>query len=182
MRRRSQTLLILMGTMVVLSQFHLATPVAGMVEIAPGVLSGADQATVKELVRAFDLAEAAVQQADLEALMPFYAKAYNYHGLKEADVRRVWEEVFTHYRAISSRHVFTKFQIIKADGRVKAYVTCTGGLYWTDTESGKPITLDSWVDEIHYLVREDGLWRFHGNAGGVKEPSPVGSAPHHPMF
>jgi len=44
---------------------------------------------MKELVAAFDRAEAAVQKADLEALMDFYAKGYNYYGLKRSDVRRV---------------------------------------------------------------------------------------------
>jgi hypothetical protein len=158
------------------------TPAVAVVEIAPQAVSEVDQAVLKELVRAFDRAEAAVQQADLEALMPFYAPAYNYHGLKRTDVHRVWGEVFTHYQAISSRHVFTKFQLTKAHGVMKAYVTCTGGLYGTDRESGKPITIDSWVNEIHYLIRENGAWRFHGNAGGSDASAPAASAPHHPLF
>jgi hypothetical protein len=137
---------------------------------------------LKELVKAFDRAEAAVQQADLEALMPFYAQGYNYHGLKRSDVRRVWEEVFTHYRGISSRHVFTKFALTIAKGVVKASVTCTGGLYGTDIASGKQIAIDSWVNESHSLIKEDGVWRFHGNAGGSADAVPAGSAPHHPLF
>lgn len=179
-------LLILIGPLG-LSLFHPSMPAAAPVEItpveiAPGAVSDADQVTVGDLMKAFDQAEAAVQQADLEARMPFYTKAYNYHALKVADVRRVWEEVFTHYRAISSRHVFTKFKLMQANGVMKADVTCTGGLYGTDNESGKPIIIDSWVNEIHHLVREVGVWRFQGNAGGATESVPVGSAPHHPLF
>jgi hypothetical protein len=174
-------LLILIGPLV-LSLFHPSRPAAAPVEIAPGAVSDADQVTVKDLMKAFDQAEAAVQRADLEALMPFYAKAYNYHGLKVADVRRVWEEVFTHYRAISSRHMFTKFEQSQAKGGIRADVTCTGGLYGVDTESGKPITIDSWINESHHLVKEDGVWRFQGNAGGAGDSAPAGSAPHHPLF
>ena len=45
-------------------------------------------------------------------------------------------------------------------------MTCTGGLYGTE-KHGKPVTIDSWVREVHYLVKEEGAWRFLGNAGGA---------------
>lgn len=177
MKHSSYAPLILLA----LSLGHPSTPAAAPVEIAPGAVSD-DQVTVKDLVKAFDQAEAAVQRADLEALMLFYAPAHNYHGLKRTDVRRVWEEVFTHYRAVSSRHIFTKFEQIHAKGAIRADVTCTGGLYGIDTESGKPITIDNWINEIHHLVKEDGVWRFQGNTGGAGHSAPAGSAPHHPLF
>ena len=104
--------------------------------------------------------------------MKFYATDYNYHGLKRSDVRRVWEEVFLHYRDISSSHVFTELKLVQADGVKKAYVTCTGGLHGTEQQTGKPITIDSWSREVHYLVKEAGAWRFLGNAGGTS-PSAV---------
>lgn len=162
--------------------FSCPGPGSAAVEISPATVAEKDQKVMKELVAAFERAEAAVQHADLEALMPFYADGYNYHGLKRTDVRRVWEEVFTHYQTVSSRHVFTEFRVTQANGVMKAYVTCTGGLYGIDKETGKPITIDSWVNEIHYLIKEKGEWHFHGNAGGSKEPIPAGSAPHHPLF
>ncbi|MDH5625008.1 MAG: hypothetical protein OEY21_02785, partial [Nitrospira sp.] len=62
---------------------------------------------VKELLASFHRAEAALQKKDLDDLMEFYAPAYNYHGLKESDVRRVWDEVFTHYKALSSLHLLS---------------------------------------------------------------------------
>jgi hypothetical protein len=91
--------------------------------------------------------------------MKFYATTYNYHGLKRSDVRRVWEEVFMHYENISSSHVFTELELVRADGVRKAYVTCTGWLDGTEKQTGKPITIDSWVREAHYLVKEEGRWR-----------------------
>lgn len=157
-------------------------PAAAAVEVAPGAAAEKDRAVMKELVMAFDQAEAAVRKGEVEALMPFYAKAYNYHGLKRADVRRVWEEVFRHYRGLSSRHVFTQFKLEQAGGTKKAFVTCTGGLYGTDKDTGKPVTIDSWVSEVHHLIYEHGAWRFFGNAGTAPESSPAGSAPHHPLF
>jgi len=114
--------------------------------------------------------------------MEFYAKSYNYHGLKRADVRRVWGEVFAHYGHIHSTHVFTNLTVTKSGNGQKASVTCTGGLYGTDHRSGKPITIDSWVGETHFLVHEQGRWRFLGNAGDSLPPAPAASAPHHPLF
>lgn len=159
-----------------------SAPVAAAVEVAPGTAAEKDRTVMKELVMAFDQAEAAVRKGEVEALMPFYAKAYNYHGLKRADVRRVWEEVFLHYRGLSSRHVFTQFKLEQAGGTKKAFVTCTGGLYGMDKDTGKPVTIDSWVSEVHHLIYEQGAWRFLGNAGTAPESAPAGSAPHHPLF
>jgi hypothetical protein len=183
MKRRGllKIILILAGALI-LTQCRPSTPVAAAVEFAPEVGADADQPVIKELVAAFDEAEAAVKEADLDALMKFYPTTYNYHGLKRSDVRRVWEEVFLHYRDISSSHVFTELKLVQADGVRKAYHTCTGGLYGTEKQTGKPLTIDSWVREVHYLVKEEGVWRFLGNAGGASRSTPPASAPHHPLF
>jgi hypothetical protein len=183
MKRRGvlKIILILAGTLI-LNQYRPPTPVAAAVGFAPGVGADADQPALRELVASFNEAEEAVKKADLDALMKFYATSYNYHGLKRSDVRRVWEEVFLHYRGISSSHVFTELKFVQADGVRKAHVTCTGGLHGTEIQTGKPITIDSWAREVHYLVKEEGAWRFLGNAGGAADHVPVGSAPHHPLF
>jgi hypothetical protein len=135
-------ILILAGSLI-LTQGRLPNPVAAALEFAPGVGADADQPVIKELVAAFDEAEAVVKKADLDALMKFYPTTYNYHGLKRSDMRRVWDEVFLHYRDISSSHVFTELKLVQVDGVRKAYVTCTGGLYGTEKQTGKPIILFS---------------------------------------
>jgi hypothetical protein len=137
---------------------------------------------VKELLASFGWAEAALQKEDLDALMAFYASTYNYHGLKETDVRRVWGEVFTHYKALESLHLFSDIMITQTGSQLRAEVTCTGGLYGTEEGTGKRMTLDSWFREVHYLVKEEGGWRFLGNAGEAPSSAPFSSAPHHPMF
>ena len=174
-------ILILAGALI-LTQCRPPTPVAAAVEFAPGVGADADQPVIKELLAAFNEAEAAVKSADLERLMKFYPTSYNYHGLKRSDVRRVWEEVFLHYRDISSSHVFTELNLIQADGVRKAYVTCTGWLQGTEKQTGKSITIDSWAREVHYLVKEEGTWQFFGNVGEAANHTPATSAPHHPLF
>ena len=137
---------------------------------------------VKELLASFGKAEAALKNEDLDALMAFYASSYNYHGLKEPDVRRVWGEVFTHYKALESVHLFSDITVTQTGSQIRAEVTCTGGLYGTEEDTGKRLTLDSWFREVHYLVKEEGRWRFLGNAGEAPSSAPFSSAPHHPMF
>ena len=138
--------------------------------------------TVQEILAAFGRAEAAMQKQDLEPLLQFYAKGYNYHGLKPADVRRIWGEVFTHYRNLSSTHLFSEVKLFRSGSQLHAEITCTGGLYGTEAGGGMRITLDSWFHEIHYLVHEDGAWRFLGNAGDAPSTVPFTSSPHHPLF
>ena len=172
---------MLVGMMLV-SRCHHPTPSAAAVEIAPTALVTFDQQVLKELVAAFDQAEIAVQQANLEALMLFYGRDYNYHGLKRPDVRRVWAEVFSHYGHVRSRHVFSDLKIVQEGSRKQAFVTCTGGLYGADKDSGTPITIDSWVGEVHSLVKENDRWKFQGNVRGTSPSVSPTSAPHHPLF
>jgi len=144
--------------------------------------AGVKHPMLKEILAAFGRAETAVQGRDLDGLMNFYAKGYNYHGLKPADVRRIWSEVFVHYRDLSSTHLFSEVKLFRSGGQLRAEITCTGGLYGTEVEGGRKITLDSWFHEVHYLVHDDGAWRFLGNAGEAPGTAPPTSAPHHPLF
>ncbi|MGB4066725.1 MAG: hypothetical protein WBK08_01710 [Nitrospira sp.] len=137
---------------------------------------------VKGLLAAFERAEAALQKEDIDALMRFYAPAYDYHGLRDNDVRRVWGEVFEHYKAVESLHLFSDVKVLRVNDELRVEVTCTGGLYGTDEHTGKRLTLDSWFREVHYLVKEGDAWRFLGNAGEVPAGAPFSSAPHHPLF
>ncbi|MBI4002785.1 MAG: hypothetical protein HY348_13510 [Nitrospira defluvii] len=137
---------------------------------------------VTEILLAFDRAEKALQKQDLAAMMQFYAPGYNYHALHVADVERIWSEVFEHYRQLSSTHLFSDMQVVQTSDGTRVEVTCTGGLYGTEVQSGARITLDSWFQEVHYLIRDKGGWRFLGNKGGVPRSAPFSSSPHHPLF
>ncbi len=137
---------------------------------------------VTDLLAAFERAESALKKKDIDALMQFYAPSYDYHGLKEDDVRRVWSEVFKHYKAVESLHLFSDIKITQVNKVLRAEVTCTGGLYGTDERSGDRVTLDSWFQEVHYMMKEGDVWRFLGNAGEVPDAAPFASAPHHPLF
>jgi hypothetical protein len=138
--------------------------------------------TMQEVLAAFDRAERALEKQDLHALMQFYAPGYNYHGLHVGDVERIWGEVFEHYRALSSTHLFSEMKIVGAAEGLRVELTCTGGLYGADVQSGARTTLDSWFQEVHYLVRDKQGWRFLGNRGDAPRSAPFSSSPHHPLF
>ncbi len=140
------------------------------------------QPVVQELLAAFGRAESAVQRQDLDALLTFYAQSYNYQGLKRADVKRIWGEVFEHYTGLSSTHLFSDIKVLRSGTQLRAEVTCTGGLYGSERKGWQRITLDSWFREVHFLVHEDGAWRFLGNAGQAPNTAPFTSTPHHPLF
>jgi hypothetical protein len=127
-------------------------------------------------------AMSALKKEDIDTLMQFYAPSYDYHGLKADDVRRVWSEVFPHYTAVESVHLFSDIKVTQVGNVLRADVTCTGGLYGTDERSGDRVTLDSWFREVHYLVKEGDAWRFLNNAGEVPAAAPFALAPHHPLF
>ena len=138
--------------------------------------------TMQEILTAFDRAERALERQELGALMQFYACSYNYHGLHVADVERIWGEVFEHYRGLSSTHLFSEMKVVQTAEGPRVELTCTGGLYGTEAQSGARITLDSWFQEVHYLVREQHGWRFLGNRGDAPRSAPFSSSPHHPLF
>lgn len=151
-----------------------------------GTITGAKSVradpTVQEVLAAFDQAERALETQDLAALMQFYAPGYNYHGLHVKDVERIWGEVFEHYRTLSSTHLFSEMKIVRAGEGVRIELTCTGGLYGADVQSGARVTVDSWFQEVHYLVRDKHGWRFLGNRGDAPRSAPFSSSPHHPLF
>lgn len=163
----------------------LALMIAGLaaakVDLMLGSEAPAEERIVKELVAVFDQAEAAIQARDLDGVMALYSKRYNYHKLRKSDARRIWEEIFEYHHKLHSRHLFTDIKTVQRDGEMWAEIKCTGALWGLSNETGQKVTIDSWFEETHYLVREDGTWRIIGNAGTGPETPRFGHAPH-PLF
>ncbi|MFO0700846.1 MAG: hypothetical protein U0236_16610 [Nitrospira sp.] len=138
-----------------------------------------DTATLKAVIGTFEQAEDAIKAHDLDKVMGMYSPQYNYHGLKKDDIRKIWKELFDEYQDIASTHLFTK--MTKVGGGRELEVTCTGHLWARSKTSGLYIPIDSWYEEVHYLVLEDGAWRIRGNLGESPRVLPFGTAPH-PLF
>lgn len=140
-----------------------------------------DDATVTSVVAMFERAEQAVKAHDLETLLSLYSSQYNYHGLKKDDVRKIWKGLFDEYKEIASTHLFSKIAKVGSGSQAVVEVTCTGHLWAVSKTSKLYVPIDSWHEEVHFLVFEDGAWRIRGNVGESPRVLPFGTAPH-PLF
>jgi hypothetical protein len=149
--------------------------------IQQGAVVEVDQAAVNQILEVFNKAEAAVAVEDLDGIMALYATQYNYHGLKHADIRKVWSDLFKEYRNLVDVHFFSKIVKVGSGSNAIIEVTCTGSLSGFSKTSGLRIPIDSWYGEVHFLALEGGTWRIRGNAGETPRVLPFGTAPH-PLF
>ena len=146
-----------------------------------GAVVEVDKATVNQILDVFHKADTAIAEENLAGIMALHAIQYNYYGLKQADIRKIWGDLFKEYRDLGGVHFFSK--IVKAGSGSNAVieVTCTGSLSGISTTSGLRVPIDSWYQEVHYLTLEGGVWRISGNAGEKPRALPFGTAPH-PLF
>ena len=140
-----------------------------------------DQTTVNQILDVFQQAETAIAAGDLDRIMALYATEYNYHGLKQADIRKIWRDLFEEYRDLSEAHVFSQIVTVGSGSNAIIEVTCTGNVSGLSKTSGLRVPIDSWHEEVHYLTREGGVWRIRGNAGDRPRVLSFGKAPH-PLF
>ena len=159
----------------------MGTADAKVVVPPTGSVIEVEEGTVHAVVRTFEQAEDAIKSHDLEKIMGMYSPHYNYHGLRKADLRKIWKELFDEYEGITSTHLFTKMSKVGSGHGAVLEVTCTGHLRAKSKTSGLYVPIDSWYEEVHYLVLEDGMWRIRGNAGESPRALPFGTAPH-PLF
>jgi len=140
-----------------------------------------DQATVNQILDVFHQGETAIAAENLDGVMALYATQYNYHGLKQAEIRKIWRDMFEEYRDLSETHVFSQIVKVGSGSNAIIEVTCTGSLSGLSKTSGLRVPIDSWHEEVHYLTLEGGVWRIRGNAGDQPRGLPFGKAPH-PLF
>ena len=154
--------------------------VAALTQILPEASVEADQQSIAELIGTFDRAEEAIRARDLDSMMAVYAINYQYHGLKRDDIRKIWAELFARYDLISNIHTFSAIKVIKSGKDVTAEITCTGAVWANSRDTHKRISIDSWYQEIHRLIKSKDGWRIVGNLGD-QTIRRFGTAPH-PLF
>lgn len=151
-------------------------------QLTSGTIQEVDPQTLKDLLATFELAEQAMQARDLDGIMALYSEEYLYHGLKKADIRKVWSQLFEHYKELESFHTFSVIRTVGSGSKLTAEITCTGVVWGTSKDTKLRAPVDSWYEEVHYLKKENGRWRIVGNVGGESQPIlQFGVAPH-PLF
>ena len=157
-----------------------ALPALAETKLSKQIEVQANQKEVTAIRAAFDKAEKALKEQDLENLMAIYSKDYEYHGLRKSNLRDLWKDLFSKYRRIASHHIFSKIAVTVEGKAPKASITCTGGLWATAESTGERIIIDSWFEEVHRLVYENGAWRILGHDGEDHQAMQNGAA--HPYF
>lgn len=151
-------------------------------QLSSSAIQEVDATTLKELMAAFEQAEQAMQAQDLEGIMALYSDEYLYHGLKKADIRNIWSQLFEHHKELESIHTFSVIRTVGSGSKLTAEITCTGVVWGTSKTTTLRTPIDSWYEEVHYLKKENGRWRIVGNIGGESQPIlQFGIAPH-PLF
>ena len=169
--------------LVAMAALSLATATMGhaTTSIPQGAVVEVDQTTVNQILDVFHKADAAIDVGNLDGIMALYATQYNYHGLKHADIRKIWVDLFEEYRNLVGVHFFSKIVKVGSGSNAIIEVTCAGILSGLSKTSGLRVPIDSWHDEMHFLTLEGGVWRIRGNAGETPRVLPFGTAPH-PLF
>ncbi|HLZ35594.1 MAG TPA: nuclear transport factor 2 family protein, partial [Nitrospira sp.] len=139
-------------------------------QLTPGTIQEVDSSTLKELLATFEQAEQAMQARDLEGIMGLYSEDYLYHGLKKTDIKKIWSQLFEHYKELESVHTFSVIRAVGSGSKLTVEMTCTGVVWGTSKDTTLRTPLDSWYEEIHYLKKENGRWRIVGNVGGESQP------------
>ncbi len=152
-------------------------------QLMPNTVQEVDGETVNELLSTFEQAEQAMQARDIEGIMALYSDDYLYHGLRKADIRKIWTRLFDQHKELESFHSFSVIRTLGGSGgKLTAEMTCTGVIWGTSTTTTLRTPIDSWYEEIHYLRKEHGRWRIIGHIGGESQPAlQFGIAPH-PLF
>jgi hypothetical protein len=169
--------------LVAVTALSLATGTTGQAStsISQGSVVEVDQATVSQVLDVFQQAETAIAAENLDRIMALYATEYNYHELKQADIRKIWRDLFEEYRDLSEVHIFLQIVKVGSGSNAIIEVTCTGSVSGLSKTSGLRVPIDSWHEEVHDLTREGGVWRIRGNAGDRPRVLSFGKAPH-PLF
>lgn len=143
-------------------------------------IKGSDK-DIGEILASFERAEEALHARDIDGLMALYSEQYRYHGLSKADLRKIWEEMFSRYDNLASTHRFSRIFVRGSEKHPTADISCTGSLWGLSKETGNRVIIDSWFNEIHHVVYEDGVWRIRGHAGEDTKTLSFGASPH-PFF
>ena len=158
----------------------LCLPALAKHGIATGADIKADDSTVREIHSTFHRAEEAMGAGDLDALMAVYSEDYGNFGLTKGDMEKMWSALFAQYRRFSSNHSMSRIDVTSGENPT-AEVTCSGSLWATSKETGRRVSIDSWLWEVHILVREDDAWRIRGPGKNAIMTLQFGAALH-PLF
>ena len=178
MLRRGLCSWILLGLFLNLQACLTAAPGARGSSIPESADLRGDPKTIEEIMGAFQRFENALQRRDLDGVMALYAESYQDRSFTKANLREEWHHALAEYHSFSATHFVTRVEVRPDSSQPGAFVTCSGSISAVSNWTGARVTLDSWIGEVHYLIREQGNWRIQGDAWEVRHPTEIQFAGH----
>ncbi|HZR47437.1 MAG TPA: hypothetical protein VFA47_12070, partial [Candidatus Manganitrophaceae bacterium] len=80
-------------------------------DLLPNAEIQADPETVQSILLTFDRAEKALRARNLPEIMAIYSEEYQNLGLRKEETERIWHDLFSRYRIIVSKHLFSKIVV-----------------------------------------------------------------------
>lgn len=140
------------------------------------------EAEYNEISNFFHKAEMAIETEDLESLMALYSERYR--NLKKRDKKfaeEVWTKIFANFDNLSAKHMMKLSTYEKRSEHKLAVTECSGLLVGTPNGADRPVTIDSWDNQMHILINE-GSWKLFGNAGEAVIRYGEDDVEIHPLF
>lgn len=136
------------------------------IELMPESSTDTDSQTVKEVMAVFRVADEAVHQRNIKPVMALYSDHYNYHGIKKADVRKIWTDLFDEFQDVTDVHRFSRITKVGSGAKTVVEVTCTGSLSGVSKTSGLRVPIDSVRNSTTSCSKTTpgkytGMWAIH---------------------
>ena len=125
----------------------------------------------------FHNAEAAIEKEDIEGLMALYSDQYSNGEHDKKAARAIWSRIFQTFDNMAAKHNM-RIEVYAADSLI---VRCSGLLMGLAKGEKYPITIDSWVEQDHILVKEGSTWKLAGTTGKDRKRLWF-DKPMHPLF
>lgn len=135
--------------------------------------------TFNEVMAFFHTAEKAIQTKDLKAMMALYSDSYSNGDHNKQSAEIIWQRIFATFDSVAMLHNM-KLAKASADKNMVVF-QCTGILVGVPGENKVPVTIDSWTNQEHILVKEAGKWKLMGTYGQERKRLWF-DKPMHPLF
>ena len=130
----------------------------------------------------FHLAERAIEDEDIDALMSLYSDSYTHINNQGREFARgVWLKIFSNFDSIAARHSMRLITHQQSENSYVVVTECSGLLSGIPKGEERAVTIDSWDRQRHILINE-GTWKLFGNAGVGKKRYGEDKFESHPLF
>ena len=132
-----------------------------------------------EILEFFDIAEDAIDNKDLKALMATYSENYKDGDKDKKSIEEIWQKIFARFARLVIHH---NMKLITVSADKHMVILRSSGLLLAEPDPKKRLaTIDNWSNQDLVLVNEDGKWKLIGTFGEERKRLWF-DKPMHPLF